>query len=494
MRSELRHIERIEQFLANKLPKKEQEAMQKQLQQDSQLRAEVDFQAQLVSQLKENAFLEDIKNYHNTHIKNFPPIKNKRHWWVLALTLGAFAVLILAWFNRPPVEGNLQQIQLNEDEYQAIQTEGMTTLDPSQFEVPFQQETIRNERGTTIVLNNTGSSLHIPPKAVLLPNGQPVEGEYTVRYRKYSTAAQMAFSGITMHHKQERFNSFGMLEIRAIQNGQILQINPQEPITLDFELLQRQDDLLLYHFNEKDSIWNSLGSIDLPPLKRIPTKKELADIAYNKKIEKILKAQAKADSINGIVSTPTTRSPLDTATYTMGGKVHIGDIAIKRIADKEEKPTVDSVMVNQVLLKRRKIVQHKHNPKLIKGLQLPSFGVYNCGQKYTVAHQILVEASYTTFQKNAIQNGHTLSVIDLDYNAAYSFEPNRFLCNRVAANVFLLWTTDGKLYSFYKSARQTMGDKSFGTFAFAMDDLTNKIQSTEELQQYLDNRKQHLVN
>jgi hypothetical protein len=205
-------------------------------------------------------------------------------------------------------------------------------------------------------------------------------------------------------------------------------------------------------------------------------------------------AKAKADSINGIVSTPTTRSPLDTATYTMGGKVHIGDIAIKRIADKEEEPTIDSVMVNQVLLKRRKIVQHKHNPKLIKGLQLPSFGVYNCGQKYTVAHQILVEASYTTFQKNAIQNGHTLSVIDLDYNAAYSFEPNRFLCNRVAANVFLLWTTDGKLYSFYKSARQTMGDKSFGTFAFAMDDLTNQIQSTEELQQYLDDRKKNLVN
>lgn len=488
MRSELHHIEKIEQFLANKLPQKEQEAMQKRMQQDSQFRAEVDFQAQLIAQIKESAFLDDIKAYHQTYLAGQPKASGKRYWWVIGLLIGVMAVGVVAWLSRPPVEGVDGQVILEKSS-----KSDLIPIPPTQFEVPFQQISVRNSKGATIQLKGVGSVLHIPSNAVLLPNDNPVEGEYTIQYRSYNNEAQIAFSGIAMQQKQERFSSVGMLEVRAIQNGKILQINPEKPITVDFELLERKEGLSLYHFEQQDSTWATVASIELPSLKRIPSKQELIDIAYNKKIEKILEAQAKADSLNNIVKTPIN----DSMSIDINGQnISVGATMMPENIDKRESPKSDpdSTVVNKVLYKRRKIVRHKHNPKLVKGLQLSSFGIYNCGQQYTLQNQILVEASYTTQDKLPIQDGHTLSVIDLDYNAAYSFEPSSFLCNRAAANIFLLWTNEGKLYSFYKSSRQKMGNKPFGTFAFAMDDLTAQIQTLEELQAYIDARRANLVN
>ena len=94
-----------------------------------------------------------------------------------------------------------------------------------------------------------------------------------------------------------------------------------------------------------------------------------------------------------------------------------------------------------------------------------------------------VAARYTDAQRRIIEQGQVLSVVDLDYQAAYSFEPSQFICNGVANNLFLLWTKDGELYSFVKRATV---DLKTGAYSFKMEHLSDRIQHPNDLRDYLD--------
>ena len=99
------------------------------------------------------------------------------------------------------------------------------------------------------------------------------------------------------------------------------------------------------------------------------------------------------------------------------------------------------------------LVRHFYNPRIIKELSLRSFGAYNLSEVYKVENQIAVDAEYRDEFKNLIDDAHMLTVIDMNYNAAYSFKPDEFICNSKANNVFLLWTNQGKIYSFVKRSQ-----------------------------------------
>lgn len=125
-------------------------------------------------------------------------------------------------------------------------------------------------------------------------------------------------------------------------------------------------------------------------------------------------------------------------------------------------------------------------PPIIKGLNIKSFGVYNCDQIYRLPNPVNLLATYVDEKGNTIEDGNVLSMIDLNYNGAFSFAPGSFLCSVEGNNVLALFTHSGKLYVLEKGAFEGMNIKSSGAYTFAMTDMTETIGNTADLAAYLD--------
>jgi hypothetical protein len=292
--------------------------------------------------------------------------------------------------------------------------------------------------------------------------GNPVRGSYEIQYRQINDKAAMAFSGIPMNFNADKedynFSAAGIFEVRAFKDGEELKVAPGKKLSLDFEADKRKSGMNLYYFDEQNDTWKVTDEkIRFP--KRGAYEEEfdsvsfIADVeAFNKKEE--LKKQGPQRDGN---------------TFNLGSTSLMPE-GIKK-AEKDKGPDPGKYLV-----------RHFYNPRMIKELSLRSFGAYNLSEVYKVENQIAVDAEYRDKDKNLIDDAHMLTVIDMNYNAAYSFKPGEFICNSLANNVFLLWTKEGKIYSFVK--RSTVKMKT-GSYSLTMEDLSNEIESIADLKRYL---------
>lgn len=124
-------------------------------------------------------------------------------------------------------------------------------------------------------------------------------------------------------------------------------------------------------------------------------------------------------------------------------------------------------------------------PNLVKGLQAPDFGVYNCDQIYRVRKRVNIIADYLTEEGKPIMNATVLSMIDLNYNGAFSFAPRNFTCSSIGKNVLLVFTRDHSLYILDAKSFAKMGIKEDGIYTFVLTDITDKVKNTNDLENYL---------
>ena len=124
-------------------------------------------------------------------------------------------------------------------------------------------------------------------------------------------------------------------------------------------------------------------------------------------------------------------------------------------------------------------------PDIIRGLELTSFGIYNCDQIYRMQNKVTLNGLYVDQKNNKINDGLMLSMIDMDYNGAFSFDPEKFTCDSKANNVLLLFTTSGKLYILDKGKFRNMAIKEEGAVTFQMREVTSQIKNTSDLSTYL---------
>jgi hypothetical protein len=125
-------------------------------------------------------------------------------------------------------------------------------------------------------------------------------------------------------------------------------------------------------------------------------------------------------------------------------------------------------------------------PDIIKGLEVSSFGIYNCDQIYRLKNKVNIIANYINEKGDTINDTHLLSLVDLEYNGAFSFNPNRFTCNSRANNVLLLFTESGKLYILDKGEFQKLKINYSGVHTFKMRNVTNTFTSTDKLKAYFE--------
>ncbi|MEM7654498.1 MAG: hypothetical protein AAF399_00085 [Bacteroidota bacterium] len=128
-------------------------------------------------------------------------------------------------------------------------------------QVPIQRFTVEASEGTELTLEN-GTSIRIPAGVLVDANNQPVQGKVDLSYREFHDAADILMSGIPMQYDSAGqtfvFQTAGMVEIRANQNGRPVFIAEGKAIDLDLNSYVPEHGYNLYQLDEETQNWSYL--------------------------------------------------------------------------------------------------------------------------------------------------------------------------------------------------------------------------------------------
>ena len=143
--------------------------------------------------------------------------------------------------------------------------ENQTSVQPpiSNLQPVFTNYKVAAGKGKTLIAKKD-TKITIPPNAFVDRKGNVVKGEVNIHYREFKNPLDIFLSGIPMtieeNGKEEFFQSAGMVEFRADQNGEPVFPNPDgEQITIDLTSNQTGDDYNLYTLDENSGEWNEEG-------------------------------------------------------------------------------------------------------------------------------------------------------------------------------------------------------------------------------------------
>ena len=185
------------------------------------------------------------------------------------------------------------------------------------------------EKGATLNYK-TGSVITIPKNAFVDEIGKALNGEVEFLYREFHDAADFFVSGIPMTYDSAgikyQFESAGMIEVLAYQNGKQVNIAPKKEIS--FEMVSDQDGAQ-YNFYKLDTLknnWTCLGKDKVKP-SSVATKNKLSETIEITKLEEtpeyinleVKKVEAKKEKEADLVSLPQpAKEPLKPAPYKKG--------------------------------------------------------------------------------------------------------------------------------------------------------------------------------
>jgi hypothetical protein len=117
------------------------------------------------------------------------------------------------------------------------------------------------ESGITLQNPRSGSKVSIPGGVLVRADGSPVTGEVEVQYREWRTFYELLSFGQSMHYHDAQgsgyaFNSNGMFEVNAFQNGEALGVAPGKSFTVEFNQMRADaPDVSLFQYNPQTGQW-----------------------------------------------------------------------------------------------------------------------------------------------------------------------------------------------------------------------------------------------
>ncbi len=127
-------------------------------------------------------------------------------------------------------------------------------------DIEYKNYSINATRGLQIKYFETGSVITIPDSAFVDSEGKIVKGKVDIKYREFHDAVDFFISGIPMTYdsagEKYHFESAGMLEMLAFQNGKPVFVNPEKRIVVEMASKQPEDKYNIYKFNPLQGNWN----------------------------------------------------------------------------------------------------------------------------------------------------------------------------------------------------------------------------------------------
>lgn len=115
----------------------------------------------------------------------------------------------------------------------------------------------------------TGTQVTVPADILVDAAGNAIEGEVEFSLREFHDAADLMLSGITMRYDSAGttydFQTAGMMEIEAAQNGTPVYIKEGNTISVSLASFTEEDDYNLYYLDETQGEWGYIGQEVLGP-------------------------------------------------------------------------------------------------------------------------------------------------------------------------------------------------------------------------------------
>jgi hypothetical protein len=182
--------------------------------------------------------------------------------------------------------------------------------------IPYTTYKVMAENGGTFEFK-TGSTFTVPKNAFADQNGTIIKGEVEIRYREFHDMVDVFVAGIPMTYDsagtQYHFESAGMLEMLAYQNGKEVGMAKDKSVTIEMASNDANPKHNLYLLDTVQNNWACLGKDKIvkptkstenfnsdvpvkfnetPEYKSIETKKEEAKIIKEEKIAALPKVPA----------------------------------------------------------------------------------------------------------------------------------------------------------------------------------------------------------
>ena len=106
----------------------------------------------------------------------------------------------------------------------------------------------------------SGTSITIPPDALVDHNGAPVRGMVDLYYRELHDAIDIYLSGIPMAYGDQHLTTAGSFEIKAFQQDQELFIRDRLSLEVRMASFEGGNDFDFYQLDEYSGDWDNLGS------------------------------------------------------------------------------------------------------------------------------------------------------------------------------------------------------------------------------------------
>lgn len=143
------------------------------------------------------------------------------------------------------------------------QTLGFDLITPTfpGVKVPSETKSLDPAKGDTLKFA-LGAELRVPANALVNAKGEAVEGEVDIRFRQYLDPLDMAIAGINMQYDSAgssfTFESAGMCEVRAFQNGQELFVKEGARLGMSLPSSSPESGYNLYVYDSLRQRWTYL--------------------------------------------------------------------------------------------------------------------------------------------------------------------------------------------------------------------------------------------
>jgi len=122
------------------------------------------------------------------------------------------------------------------------------------IDVPFKTFKYNNKRANSYELAS-GTLIEIPKNAFVDVDGNPIKGDVEIQYREMHDISDIMLSGIKMNYQDSDFESAGMFEIRANQEGKELKLADDKEIDIEMASF-RSGDFDAWVMDEEQKEWS----------------------------------------------------------------------------------------------------------------------------------------------------------------------------------------------------------------------------------------------